>query len=87
MRRLAALLKEGDASVRDAYREMGAAMGALIQAMGRLLRDVEPERFVSGGVVAEDECFAAFREGLKEAHPGFDVARIDTETAFSPLLR
>jgi hypothetical protein len=87
VRCLVALLKDGDASVRDAYREMGMAMGVLIQAMGSLLRGMEPERLVSGGVVAEDECFSAFRAGLKSAFPGFDVARIDTATTFSPLLR
>lgn len=86
VRRLISLLKKGDPNVREAYRGMGSAMGALIRAMGELLAGIELDRFVSGGVIAEDECFAAFAEGLKAAYPGYGVMRLDTETAFSPLL-
>ncbi|MDR0362542.1 MAG: hypothetical protein LBJ46_07670 [Planctomycetota bacterium] len=86
VRRLAALLRDGDECVGDAYREMGMAMGVLIEAMGELLDGIELSRFVSGGVVAEDGCFAAFRDGLAAAYPDYGVTRIDTETTYSPLL-
>ncbi len=86
VRRLVAMLKDGNPQVRDAYREIGMALGVLVEAMDAMLAGVGHNRFVSGGIVAEDECFRHFRAGLREAYPAYDVRRLDAGACATPLL-
>lgn len=87
VRRLVAMLRDGNVSVRNAYKEMGLVLGVLVEAMDSMLAGVGHERFVSGGVVADDECFRCFAEGLKSAYPAYSVRRLDADVCSTPLLK
>lgn len=86
-RYLIQLLEDGNELMEDTFREIGQAIGIIIEEFKFIFSEVSATKLVSGGIVASDACLRLIKEGLKSKYPEYEIKRLDEEIITSPLLR
>lgn len=86
-RQLIGWLQESDEAVQSAYQEIGYCLGVVVDEVRLLLPDLVPDKFVSGGLVHDDQCFQALVDGLSRYNPAYTIRRLEMDHLESPLLK
>lgn len=86
-RYLIGLLQHDHPVLIEVFKEMGRAMGILIDQGLIISPEVSTTRLLSGGIVASDSAFEALVYGLKEYNENYDLFRLDEANMQSPLMQ
>lgn len=86
-RYLIGLLQHDHPVLIEVFKEMGRAMGILIDQGLIISPEVSTTRLLSGGIVASDSAFEALVYGLKEYNENYDLIRLDEANMQSPLMQ